>query len=99
MQEVVDSIEAYKRDESAMADSDVSGPIASPLDEPRQSFWQVPFAMAHLLGALLAFRLVFEEPPWRRELQGILDRFRSVTDEVRAHDGLQPVNWPPIELA
>jgi hypothetical protein len=63
------------------------------LMQPRDPIWQVPFATTQLLEALLAVREVFDPQPWETELEGIIRRYESVTNDVRVQDGLQPIDW------
>jgi hypothetical protein len=64
----------------------------------RDAVWQVPFSTTHLLEALLAIRQVFDPEPWETELEGIVQRYLSVTDQVRLEDGLPPVDWTTGEV-
>jgi hypothetical protein len=65
----------------------------------RDDVWQVPFATAHLLEALGAVREAFDPRPWHDAFPTILRRFRTTTDEVRAEDGLPPVDWDQGKIA
>ena len=60
-------------------------------DQP--TLWQVPFCTSELMEALIAYRSIFDPPPWYEELKPLLTEYLAVTDQVRAHDGLVPVDW------
>jgi hypothetical protein len=71
----------------------IAQPSGLLLFQSRDVVWQVPFCATHLLEALLAVRQVFDPEPWEDELNGMLQRYMAVTDDVRRQDGLPPVDW------
>lgn len=60
----------------------------------RDAIWQVPFATTWLFEALLTIRKIFVDPPWPELLGRIGDRYKTVTNNVRVEQGLQPIDWP-----
>jgi hypothetical protein len=86
-----ESARSHPTYESAM--SYVGVPGGKLLWQARDPVWPVPFCTTHVLEALLCVREVFEPQPWESELEQVILRFQSVTDEVRKQDGLPPVDW------
>lgn len=65
---------------------------------PRENIWQLPFATSHMLEAVIAVREAFDPKPWELQLEDIVNRYLAVTDRVREHDGLRPVDWSTGKL-
>lgn len=81
----------HPRYESAM--TYVDQPSNHARREPKAALWQVPFCTSQLLEGIMAYRAIFDPTPWFAELEPLLTRYVSVTDEVRAQDGLPAVEW------
>jgi hypothetical protein len=77
--------------ESAICYMDLNTQTLLPVS--RHATSPVPFATTHLLQALIAVAAVFTEPMWDDVLQQSMTQFRLVTDQVRAQDGLPPIDW------
>jgi hypothetical protein len=93
---VAESAKSHATYESAMAYVAMLG--GSPRWRPRENIWQVPFATTHLLEAVIAVHEAFDPKPWEQLLEGIVQRYLAVTDRVREHDGLPPVDWSTGKL-
>jgi hypothetical protein len=93
---IAETAKSHPTYESAM--SYIAVPNAALRSLPRENIWQVPFATTHLLEALIAVREAFEPQPWELELEDIIMRYLAVTDRVREHDGLPPVDWSTGKL-
>ncbi len=88
---IAESAKSHPTYESAVAY--VAIPGGDLLWHARAPIWPVPFCATHLLEALICVREVFEPQPWESELDSIIKRYQTVTDEVRKEDGLAPVDW------
>jgi hypothetical protein len=64
--------------------------------DPKATLWQVPFCTSQLLEGIMAYRAIFDPAPWFAELEPLLTRYVSVTDAVRAQDGLPAIAWSGI---
>jgi hypothetical protein len=79
--------------ESAASYLDEEGDLTS---RPREYVWQVPFCATHLLEATVCINDIFDPKPWDAVLDPLLDRYCAVTNEVRAQDGLEPIEWSAV---
>jgi hypothetical protein len=88
---IAESAKSHPTYESAVAYVDVPG--GDLRWQPREPVWPIPFCTTHLFEALICVREAFDPKPWESELDSVIKRYQSVTDEVRKQDGLPPIDW------